>query len=155
MFASQRSFSLTIIIVLPPIFDTWEAKNFSWNLAWSLSETKNGVIHALCLENVDDFMLACSDSPFGNMSLKASTTCMNGELWSHECLHSAAHESHKPTTNTPEQGGFEISFTEYAKEISIITLPSHRRRDRKSQITPLELSQLRALKTLATINNRF
>ena len=65
---------------------------------------ENGVIHALCLENVDDFMLAYSDSPFGNMSLKTSTTCMNGELWSHECLHSAARESHKPTTNTPEQG---------------------------------------------------
>ena len=42
-------------------------------------------------------------------------------------------------------GGFEISFTEYVKEISIITLPSHRRRDKKSKITPLELSQLRAL----------
>ena len=41
--------------------------------------------------------------------------------------------------------GFEIRFTECAKEISIITLPSHRRRDRKFQITPLELSQLRAL----------
>ena len=42
-------------------------------------------------------------------------------------------------------GGFEISFTEYVKEISIITLPSHRRRDRKSKITPPELSQLQAL----------
>ena len=42
-------------------------------------------------------------------------------------------------------GGFEISFTEYAKGISLINLPSQRRRDRKSQITPLELSQLRAL----------
>ena len=41
--------------------------------------------------------------------------------------------------------GFEISFTEYVKEISIITLPSHRRRDRRSKITPFELSQLRAL----------
>ena len=41
--------------------------------------------------------------------------------------------------------GFEISFTEYAKEISIITLPSHRCRDRKSKITPCELSKLRAL----------
>ena len=40
---------------------------------------------------------------------------------------------------------FEISFTENVKEISIITLPSHRRRDKKSKITPLELSQLRAL----------
>ena len=42
-------------------------------------------------------------------------------------------------------GGFEISFTEYVKEISIITLPSHRRREKKSQIAPLELSKLRAL----------
>ena len=32
-------------------------------------------------------------------------------------------------------GGFEISFTEYVKEISIITLSSHRRRDKKSTIT--------------------
>ena len=43
------------------------------------------------------------------------------------------------------RGGFEISFTENVKEISIITLPSHRRRDKKSKITPLELFQLRAL----------
>ena len=41
--------------------------------------------------------------------------------------------------------GFEINFTEYTKEISLITLPTHRRRDRKSQITLLELSQLRTL----------
>ena len=47
--------------------------------------------------------------------------------------------------HTRTWGGFEISFAEYAKEISIITLPSHRRRDRKSQITSLELPQLRAL----------
>ena len=40
-----------------------------------------------------------------NMSLIASTICVNGELWSQECTHSAAHESHKPMTNTPEDGG--------------------------------------------------
>ena len=39
-----------------------------------------------------------------NMSLIASTICMNGELGSHECSHSAAHESHKPTIKTPEHG---------------------------------------------------
>ena len=47
--------------------------------------------------------------------------------------------------HTGTWGGFQINFTEYVKEISIITLPSHRRRDKKSKITPLELSQLRAL----------
>ena len=46
--------------------------------------------------------------------------------------------------HTRTSGGFEISFTEYAKKNSLINLPSHRRRERKSQITPLELSQLRA-----------
>ena len=69
----------------------------------------------------------------------ASTTCTNGESGSQECSNSAVHKSHKPTINTPEHGA------EHAKEISIITLPSHRRSDRKSQITPLELSQLQAL----------
>ena len=38
-----------------------------------------------------------------------------------------------------------MSFTEYVKQISFIKLPSQRRRDRKSQTTPLELPQLRAL----------
>ena len=55
-------------------------------------------------------------------------------------------KNHKPTINTlGTWSEFEISFAEYVKEMSIITLPSHRRRDKKSKITPLELSQLRAL----------
>ena len=81
-----------------------------------------------------------------NMSLIASTINMNGELGSHECSHSVAHGLHKPPTkHTRTWGGFEIRFTEYAKEIVLVNLPSHRLRDRKSQITPLELSPLRAL----------
>ena len=47
--------------------------------------------------------------------------------------------------HTGTWSGFEISYTENVKEISIITLPSHRRRDKKSQLTPVVLSQLRAL----------
>ena len=53
------------IIVLPPISETWEAKNLSWNQTCGLFRDENGVIHALCSENVDDFMLTCSDSLFG------------------------------------------------------------------------------------------
>ena len=34
------------------------------------------------------------------------------------------------TKHTGTWSGFEISFTEYVKEISIITLPSHRRREK-------------------------
>ena len=41
--------------------------------------------------------------------------------------------------------GFEIIFTEHVKEISLINWPLTRCRDRKSKITPLGLSQLRAL----------
>ena len=63
---------------------------------WTFRD-ENGVIRALCLVYVDDFMLACSD-------------CLNGELGSLSCSHSAAHESH---TNT--WSGFEINFTEYVK----------------------------------------
>ena len=87
---------------------------------WTFCD-ENGVIHALSLVYVDDFMLACSVSPFGK------------------------HVSESINHTYEWEGGFEISFTEYAKEISIITLPSHRRRDRQSQITPLDLSRLRAL----------
>ena len=85
-----------------------------------------------------------------NMSLRALTICTNGESGSHECSNSVAHKSLKPTKNTMEHwSGFEISFAEYVKEFSIITLPSHRRRDKKSKITPLELSQFRAFKIVS------
>ena len=35
---------------------------------WTFRD-ENGVIHALCFVYVDDFMLACSDSPFGKTCL--------------------------------------------------------------------------------------
>ena len=57
-----------------------------------------------------------------------------------------AHESLKPTISTLEHGvDLRSDSQKDVKEISIITLPSQRRRDKKSEITPLELSQLRAL----------
>ena len=59
-----------------------------------------------------------------NMSLKALTICTSGKGGSHECSNSVAHKSLKSTINTLEH---------------------HRRRDKKSKITPLELFQLRAL----------
>ena len=68
----------------------------------------------LCaLVYVDDFMLACSDSPTGKHVVESIDNLYEWESGSHECSNS----------------------------VSIITLPSHRRRDKKSQITPLELSQ--------------
>ena len=63
---------------------------------WTLRD-ENGVIHALCLVYVDDFMLACSDFPFGKLFT-------NGKSGSHECSNSAAHKSHRPAISTPERG---------------------------------------------------
>ena len=71
-----------------------------------------------------------------NVSLMASTICVNAELG----RITQAYDKHTRTWS-----GFEISFTEYVEETSLTNLPSHRRRDRKPQITPPELSELRAL----------
>ena len=79
------------------------------------------------------------------MSLTALTICTNGESGSHEFKQCGARITQVYDTHTGTWSGFEISVTEHAKDISIITLPSHRRRDRKSQITPLEVSHLRPL----------
>ena len=70
---------------------------------WTFRD-ENGVIHALCLVYVDDFMLACSDSPFGKHVFEALAICMNGKSGSHECSNSVAHKSLKPATNTLEHG---------------------------------------------------
>ena len=65
---------------------------------------ENGVIHALCLVYVDDFMLACSDSPFGKRVFGALEFCTFEESGSHECSISVTHKSLKPTINTLEHG---------------------------------------------------
>ena len=63
-----------------------------------------------------------------NMCLTAFSNLYEWGKCESRVFKQCAHESHKPTTNAPEHGA-----------------ESHRRRDRKSKITPLELSQLRAL----------
>ena len=42
--------------------NTCKVRNPSWN---TVCGDENGVIHALCLAYVDDFMLACNDTPLG------------------------------------------------------------------------------------------
>ena len=112
---------------------------------WTFRD-ENGVIHALCLVYVDDSMLACSDSPLGKHIFESINNFYEWGKWESrvfkQCgaLITQAYNKHTGTWS-----GFEISFTENVKEISIIALSSHRRLDKKSQITPLELSQLRAL----------
>ena len=92
------------ITVLPPMFETCGAKNLSWNLASGHSETKTASFRPCVWFFVDDFMLACSDSPFGKHVFDSTNNLYECGTWSHECSHSAANESHKPTTNTPEHG---------------------------------------------------
>ena len=71
---------------------------------WTFRD-ENGVIHALCLVYVDDFMLACNDSPFGkHISESITNLYESGQSGSHECSISVAHKSLKPTTNTLEHG---------------------------------------------------
>ena len=104
------------------------------------------ISHALCFVHVDDFMLACSDSPFGRHVFESIHNLYAWGKWESRVFKQCGAQI-TPAYNkhTGTWCGFEISFTESAKEISPITLPPHRRRDKKSQITPLELSQLRAL----------
>ena len=107
---------------------------------------ENGVIHALCLVYVDDFMLMCSDSPFGKHVFESINNLYEWRKWESRVFKQCgAQITQAYNKHTGTWGGIEISFAEYVKEISIITLPSRRRRDKKPQITPLELSQLQAL----------
>ena len=122
------------------IFETCKVRIPSWNLVCGLSEMKT-VSFMLCAWFTS--MISCWRAVtlhLENMSLTALTICTNGDSGSRECSNSQAYNKHTGTW-----GGFEISFTEYVNEIPIIILPSHRRLDKKSQITPLELLQLRAL----------
>ena len=112
---------------------------------WTFRD-ENGVIHSLCLENVDDFMLACSDSPFGKHVFDSINNLYVRCTWeSRVFTQCGARITQAYDKHTRTWGGFEVSFTEYAKEISLINLPSNRRRDRKSRIAPLMLSQLQVL----------
>ena len=112
---------------------------------WTFRD-QNGVIRALCLEDVDEFMLACSDSPFGKHVFDSINNLYEWRTWeSRVFAQCGARITQANDKHTRTWGGFEISFAEYAKEISIITLPSHRRRDRKSQITSLELPHTSSL----------
>ena len=113
---------------------------------WTFRD-ENGVIHALCLVYVDDFMLACSDSPFGKYVFESiDNRYERGEWESRVFKQCGAQITQAYNKHTSTWGGFESIFTDDVKEISIIILPSHRRRDNKSKITPLGLSRLRALK---------
>ena len=120
------------------------ARNLSWNLACGFSDTKTASF-MLCVWFMS-MTLACSDPPFGKHVLDSINILHEWGIGeSRVFTQCGARITQAFEKHTRTWSGFEISFTECAKEISIITLPSHRRRDSKSRITPLELSQLRAL----------
>ena len=107
---------------------------------------ENGIIQALCWIYVDEFTVACSDSTFGRQAFDGTNILYPWRTWESRVFKqrgaqiTQAYDKHTKTWSR-----FEISFAEYVKEISLTSVPSHRRRDRKSQISSLELSQLRAL----------
>ena len=70
---------------------------------WTFRD-ENGVIHALCFVYVDDFMLACSDSPLGKHVFESINNLYEWGKWSHECSNNVVHRSLKPTTNTLKHG---------------------------------------------------
>ena len=47
---------------------------------WTLRD-ENGVIHALCLVYVDDMMLACGDSPFGQHVFESINNLYEWTKW--------------------------------------------------------------------------
>ena len=53
--------------------------------------------NGLCLVYVDDFMLACRDSPFGKHVFESINNLYEWDNLGFTGVHSAAHESHKPT----------------------------------------------------------
>ena len=84
-----------------------------------------------------------------NMSLTASTFCMTGELGSNECSHSAAHESHKPTTNTPEDGADLRSVSQNTRKKFRSSTCHHIDAEKEHPKSfHCELSQLRALNAM-------
>ena len=84
------------------------------------------IVSALSLVYVDDFMLACSDSPFGKHVFDSVNNLYEWGKWESRVFKQCgARITQAYDKHTGTWGGFEISFTEHAKEISIITLPSH------------------------------
>ena len=84
---------------------------------------ENRVIHGLCLVHVDDFMLACSDSPFGKHVFESINNLYEWGKWESRVFKQCgAQMTQAYNKHTGTRCGFEISCTEYVKEISIITI---------------------------------
>ena len=103
-------------------------------------------MQGLCLVYVDDFMLVCSDSTFGTQAFDGMyNLCEWRTTWeSRVFTQSGTRITQAYDKHTNTCGGFGTSFTHYVKAISPTSWPSHRRLNRKSRITSLELIQLRS-----------
>ena len=82
---------------------------------WTFRD-ENGVILALCLVYVDDFMLACSDSPFGKRVFESINNMYEWGKWESRVFKQCgAQITQACNKHTGAWGGFEISFTETLK----------------------------------------
>ena len=76
---------------------------------------ENGVIHALCLVYVDDFMLACSDCPFGKHVFESVSNLQEWRTWeSRVFTQCGAPITQSYDEHTRTWCGFEIKLTEYS-----------------------------------------
>ena len=77
-------------------------------------------------------MLACSGCPFGKRIFDGINNLNELGTWeSRVFTQCGARVTQAYDKHTQTWDGVEIFFIEYVKEISLINLPSHRRRDRK------------------------
>ena len=75
---------------------------------WTFRDV-NGVIHGLCLVYVDDFMLACSDSPFGKHVFESINNLYEWRKWESRVFKQCgAQITQAYNRHTGTWGGFEI-----------------------------------------------
>ena len=85
---------------------------------------------------VDDFMLACNDSPFGKHVLDSNNNLYEWRTWESRMFTKCgaritqAYDKHIETWR-----GFEISFTEYVKQCRVINWPSQFATDAPVSVT--------------------
>ena len=88
--------------------------------------------------------MQCSDSPFGKHVFDSINNLYEWRKWESRLFKQGGAQITQATINTPEHGADLRSVSQNTRK-RFRSSPCHRRRDRKSKITPLELSQLRAL----------
>ena len=112
---------------------------------WTFPDSA-GVVEALCLVFVDDFMLSVHSSLGGRGVSEFVNNLYDWGVWeSRVFTQCGARITQAYDKHTQTWSGFQVNFDEYVKKISVISLCGHRRRQRMTKLTLFQLSQLRVL----------